>query len=430
MGTAILKAYELVPEAYRQKFRSYKKFDRQTYVEFAREQEDLFDQWMKAKNADDFEKMRQVMLIEQFKNCLFTDLRTHLDDKEVSTLSEAAVMSDGYALTHKRNFVKPRHGYGQNGTTSAPQHNNYATADSKDDKLRQGDNSEKINQSKNKDRSAADRGSGRYHNTLPKQPVVQCGFCNKMGHTMQECWKLKKKNEANNPVGFISHYKQDKKHNELSRSEKVMEDYKPYLSQGTVSSEDDSSPVPIQILRDTGASQTLLCEGVLPLSEKTATGKSVLLKAVHSGTFRVPLHRINLSSNIVNGPVIVGVSPTLPVKGVSLLLGNDLASGKDILSPIVSDTGEICEDSDVTSEHLFPACVITRAMTKKQADNNNDSESDSEDMDQPYNLDNTFFTNLDDMPTRGNKCSEESSLLNVSIKKYPEMMTLADKAFK
>merc|ERR1711911_194656 len=52
--TAILKAYKLVPEAYRQKFRSYKKFDRQKYyVEFAREQEDLFDQWMKAKNADD-----------------------------------------------------------------------------------------------------------------------------------------------------------------------------------------------------------------------------------------------------------------------------------------------------------------------------------------------------------------------------------------
>ncbi|CAC5369212.1 unnamed protein product [Mytilus coruscus] len=32
----VLKAYELVPEAYRQKFRSYKKFDSQTYVEFAR----------------------------------------------------------------------------------------------------------------------------------------------------------------------------------------------------------------------------------------------------------------------------------------------------------------------------------------------------------------------------------------------------------
>ena len=93
--------------------------------------------------ADDFEKIRQVMLIEQFKNCLFTDFRTHLDDKEVSTLNEAAVLSDSYALTHKRNFMKPRHGYGQNDTAGAPQQKNYATADSKDDKLRQGDNIEK-----------------------------------------------------------------------------------------------------------------------------------------------------------------------------------------------------------------------------------------------------------------------------------------------
>ncbi|VDI00376.1 Hypothetical predicted protein [Mytilus galloprovincialis] len=47
----ILKAYELVPEAYRQKFRSYKKFDSQTYVEFAREKEDLFDKWLTSKKT-------------------------------------------------------------------------------------------------------------------------------------------------------------------------------------------------------------------------------------------------------------------------------------------------------------------------------------------------------------------------------------------
>lgn len=32
--SVILRAYELVPEAYRQKFRKYKKFDNQTFVEF------------------------------------------------------------------------------------------------------------------------------------------------------------------------------------------------------------------------------------------------------------------------------------------------------------------------------------------------------------------------------------------------------------
>ena len=38
---AILKAYELVPEAYRQKFRIYLKYDSKTHVEFAREKEML-----------------------------------------------------------------------------------------------------------------------------------------------------------------------------------------------------------------------------------------------------------------------------------------------------------------------------------------------------------------------------------------------------
>ena len=41
--TAILKAYELVPEAYRQKFRNARKLFDQTHVEFAREEEQLFD---------------------------------------------------------------------------------------------------------------------------------------------------------------------------------------------------------------------------------------------------------------------------------------------------------------------------------------------------------------------------------------------------
>ena len=39
----ILKAYELVPEAYRQKFRNCRKEHDQTHVEFARTKEQLFD---------------------------------------------------------------------------------------------------------------------------------------------------------------------------------------------------------------------------------------------------------------------------------------------------------------------------------------------------------------------------------------------------
>ena len=64
----ILKAYELVPEAYRQKFRNCRKEHDQTHVEFARTKEQLFDRWCSSKDVkSDHAKLRQLMLVEEFK---------------------------------------------------------------------------------------------------------------------------------------------------------------------------------------------------------------------------------------------------------------------------------------------------------------------------------------------------------------------------
>ena len=66
---SILRAYELVPEAYRQKFRNHKKSTGQTFVEFAREKGVLFDKWCSANGVkNSFESLRQLMLLEDFKN--------------------------------------------------------------------------------------------------------------------------------------------------------------------------------------------------------------------------------------------------------------------------------------------------------------------------------------------------------------------------
>ena len=62
----ILNAYELVPEAYRQKFRSCRKENDQTYVEFARTKEQFFDRWCFSKKIGyDYPKLRQLMLVEE-----------------------------------------------------------------------------------------------------------------------------------------------------------------------------------------------------------------------------------------------------------------------------------------------------------------------------------------------------------------------------
>ena len=67
----ILKAYELVPEAYRQKFRNCRKENDQTHVEFARTKEQLFDRWCSSKKiGSDYPKLRQLTLVEEFKRCI------------------------------------------------------------------------------------------------------------------------------------------------------------------------------------------------------------------------------------------------------------------------------------------------------------------------------------------------------------------------
>ena len=114
----ILKGYELVPEAYRQKFRNCKKDSNQTHVEFARKKEQLFDRWCCSKKIDqNYDKLRQLVLVEEFKRCIQSDVKTFLCEKQVETLEEATRLADDYYLTHKVSFIakpKPTSSHSQN----------------------------------------------------------------------------------------------------------------------------------------------------------------------------------------------------------------------------------------------------------------------------------------------------------------------------
>lgn len=66
----ILRAYELVPKAYRQKFRAYKRATNQMYVEFAREKGSLFDKWVYACKVSDYSSLRELVVLEEIKKCL------------------------------------------------------------------------------------------------------------------------------------------------------------------------------------------------------------------------------------------------------------------------------------------------------------------------------------------------------------------------
>ncbi|KAF7706561.1 hypothetical protein HF521_019815, partial [Silurus meridionalis] len=88
--SAILRACELVPEAYRQKFRGHKKNSTQTFVEFAREKGILFDKWCTASKVKDFDSMRELVLLEEFKSCLLECVVVYLNEQK--TLNSAVAV--------------------------------------------------------------------------------------------------------------------------------------------------------------------------------------------------------------------------------------------------------------------------------------------------------------------------------------------------
>jgi len=59
----------------------------------------LFDHWCASKEEQ--KDFRQLVLMEEFKNCLPTNIKTYLDEQKIDTLHQAATRADDYALTHK-----------------------------------------------------------------------------------------------------------------------------------------------------------------------------------------------------------------------------------------------------------------------------------------------------------------------------------------
>ena len=380
---AILKAYELVPEAYRQKFRNYLKYDSKTHVEFAREKENLFNRWCHSKEiGQDFKKLKQMVLLEEFKDKVRPDIRSHLDEQKVEELEKAAIMADDYALTHKMSSKsgnpqqKRYHGSGNRENISR----------NMDDRKRQGKSTENV---------------GLVSKVEPLKPI-SCGHCGKPGHIITNCWKLGGKtpcehcgrfnhksedcriaknklqkevkptgltslkglkvspfNESENskgvkvkPLTDRNHFVEKNKgikvnplHNDKSCIEDeispntesdYMENYKPFISEGVVSLVgDENSSQKVKILRDTGATQSLMLDSVLPLTENSFTGANVLISGVEMGILEVPLHEVNIKSSLINGKIVIGMRPSLPVEGISLILGNDLAGEKVMVDPRV-----------------------------------------------------------------------------------------------
>ena len=269
---------------------------------------------------------------------------------------------------------------------------------------------------------------------------------------------MKKKeqgHENSKPTGFVSSknliLRNDVRNDTFSEVDKtisesnadsnsVMEIFEPFIHDGFVSSKNDLyNATPIKILRDTGSSQSLLLTDTLPFSDDSYSGSNVLIKGVDSVDYSsIPLHDVYLASKLVSGPVKAGIKPSLPFKGISLLLGNDLAGDKVVTDPILIDKPCFDQNSDFIEEEfpdLYPSCVVTRAMARAKNDSTqNDQHANDIDLADSclakfVENDKVATSNESDLFT--NKILSQSiskSNLITEQHKEPEISTLFEKA--
>ena len=122
--------------------------------------------------------------------------------------------------------------------------------------------------------------------------------------------------------------------------------------EGTVSfSETGTIQMPVHVLRDTGAAQTFILESLLPFSDHSFCGSKMLVQGIEPSVVKAPLHIVYLKLEVISGLVRVAVRPEFPIKGVSFILGNDLAVGK--VFPLLEVTDTPKSSSDALA-HTFP----------------------------------------------------------------------------
>ena len=392
---SILKAYQLIPEAYRQKFRSYKKENDKTHVEFGREKERLLDRWCDSEEIrKDYERMRQMFLLEEFKNCVHPAIKNYITEQKASTLSKAAEMADEYFLSHKHLLQK-----------GSPQQSFQRTFHSKKNRFEGSSSSNKTTDSKPTDIKSTFQKT-QWNSSQDHRPT--CFYCRKKGHVISECITRQRDQKSKGKEAFpnaLTTLKTEPKYfmpkSEISmnkcKSDFIQEVYEPFLSEGTISLlHNKSITKPIRILRDTGASQSLILAETIPLSEKSHSGKSVLIQGVECGLVTVPLHQVNLKSDLVSGTVTVGARPSLPIEGVHLILGNDLAGDKAVVNPVMTEKPEVTTTIDPIEDEipdLYPSCAVTRAMAQK-ANIENAQVGKSTNSGYTYDLSDTFLSSM------------------------------------
>ena len=111
----------------------------------------------------------------------------------------------------------------------------------------------------------------------------------------------------------------------------------------------------------------------------------------------VPLHQLNLLSDLVSGPV-TGRLTYSTNKGHALNNVNDLAGDRVVVNPVIIDKTEVTASIDQLEDEildLYPFCAVTRAFARK-ATVENVQVGKSTNFDYKYEINDTFLPSMYD----------------------------------
>ncbi len=353
MKAVVLKAYERVPEFYKQQFRTWKKSEKQSHLEFARDLQMHFSRWCSAVDVSDFEGLCNLIVLEQLKNSVPNRVAVYVGEQKAQTATTAAMLADDYVLTHRDIFNQ----YKYQSSYNAPSTNMSDVVVHQN----KGFQSENI--------SNGSRDSDRF-----------CHYCHKRGHWKSDCYMLKPKPKPVTGAGGVkgSGLAVPVCSSNASSSVQiknpcsaVLESYQPFVKTGFVSLVGGDAKVPVKILRDTGAFDPFILAEVLPFSRESELGSSVPVRGMGLNVLHVPLHKVILDCDLFQGEAALAVRPALPIEGVAVILGNKLAGDQvwSNVSPsvVVEEKLSLNQDLDESKwdfPEVFTAGAVTRAMLR------------------------------------------------------------------
>lgn len=360
---ALLTAYSVVPEVYRKRFRSITKFFSETHCDFAFRLSQQFKRWAEGENAyEDINNLRELILMEQFRETLDHDLALWLIDQKPKTLSETARLADKYIAVRKstKKVQKPYfNSQNNNGKSQMP----YLP------EIQHQTGNEKVNTSKqpHSSPSKANKPQGKQPRSPSFGRKIICAYCKKPGHVIANCRRRPQHAaDLETQAKEVSLVRDDSVvHSNFQNSEEIHPGFRDYCNVGKLI-KPNGQQKSITLLRDTGSLQSLASKQSLSTSDYENTGEVRLVRGISGDVLKVPLVQIELCSKFAKGKALCGLMDTLPA-GVDVLIGNDLCPGKaeDVLAVTRSQTRKANEAPEPDNSSVV---IQTQASENQQTD--------------------------------------------------------------